>query len=459
MKTSVGSALIFSLAIASSVLIFILPSRESKGITFWVFALTHFDAYKAPIALWNKGHPPDQHFSSLLLHDRAIEHRLISGFLSGVPMADLLETHEWIYTKAYHGPLDQIGFLDITDKLHKDGLYERFNESTLLQHTTRGRLFGLPRAAAPALLAYRSDLVEAAGISDTEIAQIETWDDYFRVMRPLMEDRDGDGRPDRYLLSLSEVAHEAIRMLVLQNDGVVFDDNGHPRFANERNSRTLAILTTWITGPGQVSLYVPSHNSAAGHKQRLDGLVVGTIITDWMLALWKIENPQLSGKIKLMPIPAFEPDGRRTSSTGSTMISINKRSPHIETCWEMAKELYTSIEVAEHIYRESGMVTPYKPHWEASFYHEPDPFCGGQPSGTLFIEQVPNVPQSPSSPYQNLAYAELVNAMIGLRAYAEKHGIYEVDALAPEALRFLQKGQEHIQKLIDKNVFLAKHES
>ncbi|KXU37121.1 hypothetical protein AXK11_02800 [Cephaloticoccus primus] len=373
-------------------------------------------------------------------------------------MADLFETHEGMYPKAYLGPLDQIGFLDITDRLHNDGLYAQFNESTLLQHSAYGRHFGLPLAAAPALLAYRADLVEAAGISDAEIEQIETWDDYFRVMHPLMVDLDGDGRPDRYLLSLSEVSHDTIRMLVLQNDGVLFDTNGHPIFANERNARTLATLTKWITGPNRVSIDVPLHSSA-GHKQRLDGVVVGTIITDWMLTLWKKENPQLGGKIKLMPIPAFERGGRRTSSTGSTMISINKRSPHIDTCWEMAKFLYTSREVAKHIYRGSGIITPFKPNWQAPFYHEPDPFCGGQASGTLFIEQIPHVPQSPASPYQNLAYSELVNTMIGLRAYAEKHRIYEVDALASEALRLLQKGQDQIQDLINRNVFLETHES
>jgi len=31
-----------------------------------------------------------------------------------------------------------------------------------------------------------------------------------------------------------------------------------------------------------------------------------------------------------------------------------------------------------------------------------------------------------------------VRVVIRLRSYVEKHGIYEVDALAPEALRLLQ---------------------
>jgi len=455
MRPSFAHALILFLALVSSAFITLLPQKEPEGIIFWVFAPIHRDSYIEPVAQWNREHP-ESPLEMLMLSPQVIEHRMISGFLSGTPVADLLETHEGMYPRVYRGPLDQIGFLDITDRLHKDGLYEQFNRSTLLQHSNRGRHFGLPLAAAPALLAYRADLVEAAGISDDAIAQIETWDDYFRVMRPLMEDLDGDGRPDRYLLNLSEVSNDVIRLLILQNDGVIFDEQGQPAFANEQNARTLAILTTWIAAPNRVTIEVPLL-SGAGHKQQLDGLVVGTIITDWILARWKVENPQLSGKIKLMPIPAFERGGRRTSTIGSTMISINKRSPHIDTCWEMAKSLYTSPEVAKHIYRGSGIITPFRPNWEAPFYHEPDPFCGGQPSGTLFIEQIPNVPQSPASPYQNLAYAELVNTAIGLQSYAEKHNIYDVEPLAIEALRLLQKGQNRVQDLVEKNVFLREH--
>jgi len=455
MRFPPGSAVIFCLAIVSAVLVALIPHREPEGITFWVFAPQQRDAYIEPIARWNRGHP-DSRFTMTLLHANAIEHRMLSGFLSGTPMADLLETHEGMYPKAYLGPLDQIGFLDITDRLHEEGLYEQYNETSLIQHSHRGRHFGLPLQAAPALLAYRSDLVEAAGISDAEIEQIETWDDYFRVMQPLMTDLDGDGRPDRYLLSLGEVSHDTIRMLVLQNDGVLFDRDGQPIFANERNARTLATLTTWITGPGRVATDVALHTST-GHKQRLDGFVVGTVITDWMLKLWKIENPRLAGKIKVIPIPAFTLGGRRTSTTGSTMLSINKRSEHIDSSWQMAKTLYTSFEVAEHIYRSAGIITPYKAHWKAAFYHEPDPFCGGQQTGTLFIEQVPNIPQSPSSPYQNLAYEQLVNTMIGLRAYAERHGIYDAEKLIPEALRLLQISQYQLQNLMNRNVFLNGH--
>jgi len=37
-------------------------------------------------------------------------------------------------------------------------------------------------------------------------------------------------------------------------------------------------------------------------------------------------------------------------------------------------------------------------------------------------------------PYSKLAYAKPVRVMIGLRTYADKYGIYEVEKLAPKAL-------------------------
>jgi len=171
---------------------------------------------------------------------------MLSGFLSGTPTADLIEVLIAVSPKAFLGPFDQVGFLDLTKRIHAEGLYERFNAPSFSPHTSRGRIFGLPHDVHPTLLAYRADLVEAAGI---DVSQIETWEDFPRVMRPLMEDFDGDGRPDRYLLNLSEMSGNTIVGLALQNNGLIFDEDDRPIFANERNARTLATLCTWITGP------------------------------------------------------------------------------------------------------------------------------------------------------------------------------------------------------------------
>ncbi|KXU35941.1 hypothetical protein AXK11_05305 [Cephaloticoccus primus] len=440
--------MILGLALASTALVVLLPTKKAEGIPFWLTAYRHYEAYLPKIAAWNARHP-DKQVAASLLHTRAFERRMLSGFLSETPLADLLESDVSVIPRAFLGPPEQIGFLDLTERLHAEGIYEQFNEPSFSFFTSRGRIYGLPHDVHPALLCYRADIVEAAGI---DVSQIETWEDYFRVMQPLIQDLDGDGRPDRYLLEFSEYHTSEIIMLLLQNDGVLFDENDWPIFANERNAFTLATLTTWVTGPRRVT----ANTSGLGaHRQRLAGLVVGVIMPDWMLGYWKVENPQIGGKIKLMPLPAWEPGGRRTTVRGGTMIGINKKSPHIETCWEVMKYLYTSIEVAEQTYRDSSIISPVKALWDAPFYDEPDPFVCGQPSGRLYIEQAPHVPHRPSSPYNPVAEDYIGSVAMALRDYADEHRIYDVPRLQTEALRLLNEAQDGLRKLISRNVFLT----
>jgi len=447
---SPGLAVVLGIAIVTSALVVFYPHKEPEGIEILGFSWRKHAAFLPRVERWNRENP-DRPFVLRLLSTRTLERRMLSGFLSGTPMADMLDTYEEIFPKAFLGPIEQVGFLDLTDRLHEEGLYEQFNEPSFSHLVYRGRIFGLPQDVHPVLLAYRSDIVEAAGI---DVSEIETWDDYFRLLAPLTEDRDGDGLPDHYLLNLSEIAVGEIYMLIMQNDGTLFDDDGEPHFATEQNARTLATLMTWIVGPqARGRTFYSSGSAASSLKHRLDGLVIGTMVIDPNISMWKVETPALAGKVKLMPLPAWEKGGRRTSVIGGSMISINKRSPHIETCWEMAKELYMSAEVAESTWRTVGIISPVKALWNEPFYHEPEPFLGGQSPGTLFIEQAPHVPRRPSSPYSLLARARIGSAAMGLRSYAEKNGLCDGDALYPEAFRLLEEGEASLKKLISRNVF------
>jgi len=450
---SFGILVILGIAGVTSVFVALLPSREPKGIQFWVFYQLYRDAYEPKIAEWNRAHPGAPPFVTSLLNSSSLERRMLSGFLAGTPVADLIAMHNGIIPKLFTGPVDQIGLWDMTGRLHAEGLYEQINEPSFSTATSRGRIFALPRDVHPVLLAYRADIVEAAGI---DVSEIETWDDYFRVMRPLMVDHDGDGRPDRYLLNFSETWAEGIMMLIFQNGGVLFDEQDHPIFANERNAETLARIIPWMVGPERATVNVSG--TASGHKQMLEGLVVGAIAYDGQLGVWKLENPKLAGKMKLMLLPAFERGGRRTSVyPGYSMIGINRRSPHIEESWELLKTIVLSAEVAEPTWRQTNILSPMKVLWDEPFYHEPDPFFCGQRVGSLYIETAPHVPHRPSSPYAQTAYSNIRNVTMALIAYAEKHNIYDPVALKPEALRLLQASQARLEKLISRNVFLDEH--
>ena len=100
----------------------------------------------------------------LLLSGGALQRRLLSGFLSDTPLPDLVEAYASIVHQAFKGPLEHVGFIDLTEVVQAEGIYEQINAPSFAPWTSRGRIFGLPHDVHPVLLAYRADIVEAAGI-------------------------------------------------------------------------------------------------------------------------------------------------------------------------------------------------------------------------------------------------------------------------------------------------------
>ncbi len=447
---SPGGWLILLLALVSTGLVLSRDESEDRGMPFWIFSRHHHVTYKPIVERWNAQHP-DRPVDMYLLQTLALERRMLSGFMSGTPVADLIEAERLMASRSFTGPVDKVGFFDVTDRLRDEGLLDIINEPSFAPWTTRGRIFGIPHDVHPVLLAYRADLVEAEGI---DVSQIETWQDFFRVMRPLMRDANGDGRPDRYLLSGWSSTQHFVEMMILQADGLLFDEHDRPTLNHPRNAFVLATLATWFTGPNRMCTEV-GELTAAGHSARLAGVVVATPIPDWMAGAWKQDVPGLAGKLKLMPLPAWERGGRRTSVWGGTMLGVAKTARDPEAAWAFAKELYLSPELADELFAGVSILTPVKKHWDRPIFHRPDPYFSGQPLGTLLIEQAPHVPRRSSSPFGAFAIERLTGVATSLHAYADRERKYTVDELLPEARRLLDLAQRDIEARVARNPFLA----
>lgn len=446
---SPGGFVILVIAVVCTFVVVLLPERPAKGIPMWTFAEDHYDSYQRPLQEWNRAHPHEQ-FNITLLNGVALEQRMLAGFLAGTPLADVIEAERGMAAKAFLGPVENVGFVDLTARLHREGIYDQINTPSFSPYTSRGHIFGIPHDVHPVLLAYNAELVDAAGI---DVSKIETWDDYFRVMRPLMKDADGDGQPDRYLLSAWDTRTDTVAILLLQAGGTFFDLQDHPTLNRPINAEVLARIVTWVAGPGRVCADVASN--ASGYIQMQRGYVVGVMMPDWMAGQWKMENPRMGGKLKLMPLPAWSKGGRRTSVLGGTMVGITKTSHHIGAAWNFIKYLYLSRHQAESMFRQTDIISPVKTLWRHSFYDEPDPYFCGQPAGRLYINEAPNVPLRASSPYMDTALQNVTNALMQLRSYADEHHDYDQARLEVKAQELLDVEQARMLKLISRNQFLA----
>lgn len=436
------------MAIASSIGVLAWRPHTQAGLEVWMFSLEHEELYRLVVA--DRDAAGLSHVNLRVLSLPALERRMLSGFFGGLPTADLLEVERQIAGRAFTGPIENVGFTDLTDKLLQSGLIDQINPPSFSPWTNRGHIFGLPHDVHPVMLGYRADIVEAAGI---DVSEIETWDDFARVLAPLMADHNGDGRPDHYLLGLWESDADRLDTLLLQAGGRYFDEGGACILDNDVNAAALAKMVSWMVGPDRIATDVPDF-SAGGNNLKEDGYALAYLMPDWMCYIWQSQMPNLAGKVKLMPLPAFAPGGRRTSVWGGTMLGIPKTAESFEASWEVAVDFYFSEKLAKELYSRNGIVTPVRSYWDDPVFDEPSDYFCSQAKGRMYINLAPDVPLRTSSPYYKLARDRFRDAAAAVAEWARSQDKSEVDELIDKCHEELARGQAVVRRQMERNVFL-----
>ena len=443
-----GGWVVLALAGVSGLGVALMPSpgREFEA-SMWTFAPPHYDIYEPQVDAWNQTSP---HTIDLSLMSRQVmDRRMIGGFLGGVPTADLIETERSTASLAFAGPIESVGFLDLTDRIDQEGLREQISAPAFSPWTYKGRIFGLPHDVHPVMLGYRADLVEAAGI---DMDAVETWDDLFEALAPITGDADADGTPDRYAMAVWDTNSDHIETLLLQAGGGAFLPDGTLAIDREINATCIAELVSWMVGPDRVATDVPEFSNA-GNMLKIEAHAICYIMPDWMCNLWRLEIPSLAGKVKVMPLPAWKPGGRRTSVWGGSMLGISKVSENHDAHWEFAKHLYLSKENALELYRTGDIITPIRAHWEDPVFHEPDAYFGGQRKGSLYISLADDVPLRAATPFFTQGRVAMQSAVSRLREHAQRTETYDAESLIPQARAELRVAHEEVARIMRRNAF------
>lgn len=445
---SPGVWIVVFLALGSTSVIWLLPEAPRDGLQFWTFVREHAAVAQDAAKRWEADHPTLPVRVSTLTGP-TLQTRMLSGFYSGTPVGDLIEIERSLIGQVFAGPEADIGLMDLTDLLRREGLLAQINTPSFSPWTFHNRIFGLPHDVHPVMLLYRSDLVEAAGI---DVRQIQTWDDYFRVMRPLMRDRDGDGRVDTYLLNLAPTSLGLHEILLLQAGGGLFAPDGSPTINSEVNVRTVAQMAIWSSGPNRATAEVPLAGVSA-MKLADEGYIMAFLAPDWLSGALRTNLPNMAGRFKVMPLPAFVPGGRRTSVYGGTMVGITKASRDPAVAWEFAKRVYLAPETAERLYRVFCIVSPIKTNWSLPCYDEPDPYFSHQPVGRLYLNLAADVPLRVPSPYYAQASDVLSAAIVSICRDVDVRQLTDPAAAEPIARQALDIAQSRLLHLMSRNVF------
>src|SRR4051794_36196356 len=144
-----------------------------------------------------------------VVDQRALQNRLESAMEAGAPVPDMVELLDGTLGVFTKGPLADVGFHDLTQRIHATGLYDNIVTSRFAKWSTRGHILALPHDVHPVMLAYRRDLVEQLGI---DINKLTTWDEFARIGREVTQNSIKDGVVQHYMIDLPADGSDALRL-------------------------------------------------------------------------------------------------------------------------------------------------------------------------------------------------------------------------------------------------------
>ncbi len=424
-------------------------AEPQPDLVFATFAKEHADAYVPIIAQFEREH--DVRIRLQVVEQRALQSRLQSAMQVGAEVPDMVELLYDTLGVFVKGPLEEVRFIDLTDRVHDSGLFENVVTSRFGKWSNRGRVFALPHDVHPVMLAYRRDLVEQLGI---DVSELKTWEDFARVGREVVtRDLTGDGVPDRYMIDLPNEGGDALRLLLLQRGGQMFDESGDVAFDSETTVEVFLWYVKQIQGPDKIAFDAGWGQNLA--RVMLDGLCVFYLCPDWRTRQFQMDVPQLAGKMALMPLPAWREGGVRTSTWGGTGLAITKQTKNPDLAWELAMHLYFNPKEQGRRFEQTQILSPLRTAWDEPAFDERNEYFSGMRIGRAYAELAPQVPEEQSSAYMALAVNKLSEAFANVSLYYRQNG--EV-GLGDYARAELKRVADRVREVMARNVFLKTDE-
>lgn len=425
-----------------------IPKTEAT-LRLWTFANIHAMAYEKVAPAFEAKHPGTT-VSIQLVHGTAVTSRLRAAFWSDLDVPDLVEVEISSAGSFFRGPIDDIGFVDLTPRLKstdpkdaglsapllKDGsidptspgprvpLYDRIVKTRFAPYSNRDRIFGLPHDVHPVMLAYRRDLFEELGIQAEEL---DTWDKFIAVGRKITKPG------ERYMIEFSDSGSGNFEPILFQRDGGYFDADGKVTMDNEIAVQTVLWYIPLVAGPGRIGNDLGWGDIFTRAVEA--GYFLTFICPDWRSKGVEESIPRMAGKMALMPVPAFTPGGRRTTTWGGTMLGLTRKCRNPDLTWKLAQHLYLDTESLAERFRELNILPPLRDAWRHPAFAEPRPYWSNQPIGTLYTALADQVPPQFTSPFIELAKSKMSEVISACAQYYREHGDVGFDAFARECLR------------------------
>lgn len=269
-------------------------------------------------------------------------------------------------------------------------------------------IYGVPQDFGPAVMFYRTDVFEAAGVEVPE-----TWDEYADAAVALQA-----ANPETYITyfepALVDAAYAGLWQLGAEPWSMTSD-------TEVTLDLTSAKATQWADYWTELNQQGLTIESVQGSDEWFKQLGAGQIAT-WTVGAWGLGAltgvlPENEGLWRVAPQPVWEVGDAATSQYGGGGTVVLENSEHKEAATQFALWMNGSDEGVESLKNDQGLLPTTNAAWaDPSFTSEEFEYLGGQAAREVFAQSAQDSVVGwnwlPFQPYISSVYADTVGQAI-----------------------------------------------
>ena len=250
-----------------------------------------------------------------------------------------------------------------------------------------GKIYAVPWDSGPALIFYRHDVLEKAGI---DMQSIRTWDEFIQAGEDLL--RLTNGAVKMIHLYTAEVTDPLVT-LTRQLGGGFFDSEGRITIHHAPVRRALATLCRMVQAGicHEVRPYLHEHYASLN-----DGTVACHMSGVWMGGQIRDVAPKTEGLWGVARLPAFVLDegalSGRSSNDGGSTLAITNQCRYPQAAWAFIKAALCTRHGQLTQYRTFDLFPSLRTVYDDPFFDEPLSFFHGRRVRRLAVQVAEEVP-------------------------------------------------------------------
>jgi hypothetical protein len=446
-----------------------------KDLSVWVFADSHFREYDRRLRpIFERDSKKTLQVD--LIPSRAMDMRLPVLFMAPADakeVPDAIEVEIASFGRYLRPRVNEVGFLPLNDYLSNTGFREitslnapgrtgwnarligdgkiytfdgarwrvnprrarpdawidRILPSRLTAGSKDGVIFAVPHDVHPVALAFRDDLFREAGvplIDEHDRSTVSSWPEFQRKALRFQAYWREHGYATRHAMELPESGADVLSVMLLQRHINLVDADYRIHLNDPKVAQTLAFYAQLVAGDSRIGAEA-APGTAMEFKDLADGNFCAMQMPDWNVDLLRRFVPELAGKLRLIPLPRFDPSDAPTASYGGTLIGIPRGTRHPDAAWNLIQFLYFDpASLADR--KNLGILPPLPEEWDNAEYQQPDPFFGGQKTLQIYAQLARAVAPVYTTPVNVMALLTLRYAQSLAVQYVRENGSRGLEA-------------------------------